>query len=339
MAYTKTNWQTGDVIDATKLNHAEDGIAQAQETADTANARDSLADLTDVEITGTPTDGQVILYDATNSKWVNGSAGGGGVEYVNVYDNTSTNSNIKLTVNLVQILELINSGKIPYIDVQSTITYSDSYTSNHQIPKGKYFLTRIEQYSSTYAVMFSFYKFVGTSHTALPKMSMLYNTITRLQDIQINTSLATGAVLVYNYPTKVWQTKLPTMSLLTDVSISTPTNGQVLRYNGTRWVNGTAPASVQYRRLVYDYNDNYDKNTLMIYTSTAGTEWIENMDALVDTVLTEGVTMIYIASAEEAYAITSITKDQNSNYIIHTTSQSYTFVRDTDNNVFVLQQT
>jgi len=29
MAYTPTEWQTGDVIDAEKLNHAEEGIAAA----------------------------------------------------------------------------------------------------------------------------------------------------------------------------------------------------------------------------------------------------------------------------------------------------------------------
>lgn len=30
MAYTKTTWNTGDVITAEKLNHMEDGITSAQ---------------------------------------------------------------------------------------------------------------------------------------------------------------------------------------------------------------------------------------------------------------------------------------------------------------------
>lgn len=37
----------------------------------------ALDDLTDVDIT-TPTDGQTLVYDGTNSKWVNGAGGGGG---------------------------------------------------------------------------------------------------------------------------------------------------------------------------------------------------------------------------------------------------------------------
>ena len=36
----------------------------------------TLAGLTDVDLT-TPTDGQALLYDAQNSKWINGTAGGG----------------------------------------------------------------------------------------------------------------------------------------------------------------------------------------------------------------------------------------------------------------------
>ena len=76
MAYAKTNWQTGDTIDATKLNHAEDGIAQAQQTADTANARDTLGEMTDVSLSS-PTNGQVLTYDSISSKWKNASASGG----------------------------------------------------------------------------------------------------------------------------------------------------------------------------------------------------------------------------------------------------------------------
>ena len=38
MAYSKTTWVTGDTVTATKLNHAEDGIATAQSTADGAAA-------------------------------------------------------------------------------------------------------------------------------------------------------------------------------------------------------------------------------------------------------------------------------------------------------------
>ena len=36
MAYTKTEWKTGDPITQERMNHIEDGIAAAQNTADGA---------------------------------------------------------------------------------------------------------------------------------------------------------------------------------------------------------------------------------------------------------------------------------------------------------------
>lgn len=40
MTYTKTNWQTGDVISAEKLNHAEQGIYDASPVVITGGAWD-----------------------------------------------------------------------------------------------------------------------------------------------------------------------------------------------------------------------------------------------------------------------------------------------------------
>lgn len=49
----------------------------------------------------------------------------------------------------------------------------------------------------------------------------------------------------------------PNLSDLGGVSITSPTNGQVLQYNGTGWVNGSAPSSFS-----GSYNDLTDKPTL-----------------------------------------------------------------------------
>lgn len=67
MAYVKTNWQTGDVITAAKLNNMETGIYDATEAAAAAFA----PDIDD------PQNGDVIKYDSTAEKWVNGTASGG----------------------------------------------------------------------------------------------------------------------------------------------------------------------------------------------------------------------------------------------------------------------
>lgn len=69
MAYVKTNWQTGDVITAAKLNNMEGGIYDANEAVSAAFAPDI----------SNPQDGQVVVYDGTAGKWINGAASGGGV--------------------------------------------------------------------------------------------------------------------------------------------------------------------------------------------------------------------------------------------------------------------
>lgn len=328
MAYTKTNWQTGDVIDATKLNHAEDGIAQAQQTADAANARDSLADLTDVEITGTPTDGQVILYDATNSKWVNGSAGGG-VEYINVFDAT----NNKLNKTCEEMLEL-STQAILYCDFINNWSFN-----SHTVYQGKYNLTSI--YKNGISCYFVFQRIVFEGYlndSGKPTLKGIFPSSLEISDLP-HTKSNDGQMLQYDRMHSSWKAVNPTMSILTDVSISSPATGQVLKYNGSKWVNGSAPSSQPYRYLVYGHNDDYEKNMLQVYTNTSGTSYVGSMDGIVNEIRTAGCTLVHIDSTNEDYAITSITQDQDTNYIIHTTSQNYTFVRDTDNYIFVLQTT
>jgi len=57
-------------------------------------------------------------------------------------------------------------------------------------------------------------------------------------DVSINTP-TNGQVLQYNSSTSKWANNNLTLSSLSNVSISSPVSGQVLKYNGTAWVNGT----------------------------------------------------------------------------------------------------
>ncbi len=78
MAYTKTTWVTGDTVTATKLNHAEDGIANAQSTADgavssintlSANGAIGTANLAD----GAVTTAKLAANSVTSAKIANNS--------------------------------------------------------------------------------------------------------------------------------------------------------------------------------------------------------------------------------------------------------------------------
>ena len=75
MSYTKQTWQAGDEITSAKLNHLEDGIN---------NVATEVANFP-VEVNN-PQDGDTLIYNAAEQKWVSGSNNGdsGGVLVVHV---------------------------------------------------------------------------------------------------------------------------------------------------------------------------------------------------------------------------------------------------------------
>lgn len=80
MSYTKQTWQAGDEITSAKLNHLEDGIN---------NVATEVANFP-VEVNN-PQDGDTLIYNAAEQKWVSGSNNGdsGGGNLV-VHDNNGT---------------------------------------------------------------------------------------------------------------------------------------------------------------------------------------------------------------------------------------------------------
>jgi hypothetical protein len=68
------------------------------------------------------------------------------------------------------------------------------------------------------------------------------NGLDDLQDVQLNAPLVATQILMYD-GTRWGNAAIPssatTLNELTDVTISSPSNGQVLKYNGSQWVNGT----------------------------------------------------------------------------------------------------
>lgn len=66
MSYTKQTWQAGDEITSAKLNHLEDGIN---------NIATEVANFP-VEVNN-PQDGDTLIYNAAEQKWVSGSSNSG----------------------------------------------------------------------------------------------------------------------------------------------------------------------------------------------------------------------------------------------------------------------
>lgn len=149
MAYIKTNWQSGDVISAEKLNKIEDGITSAYTTATSAEAKaDSLAEsiidfnnLETVEELGendkvlVSSGGSVKEADAT---LIGGGSGGSGNEsdifmveyrYTEEYDSQGIGK-YERQCSSQEVIDAINSGKYIFATTDSdSCTYGLVYAN------------------------------------------------------------------------------------------------------------------------------------------------------------------------------------------------------------------
>lgn len=66
------------MIPAAQVNSDWDAVSGVAQILNKPAIPDGLADLTDDVNISSPTDGQILKYDGTSSKWVNGTGGGGG---------------------------------------------------------------------------------------------------------------------------------------------------------------------------------------------------------------------------------------------------------------------
>lgn len=105
-------------IDTSNLLSDSTGVAIKNAILAIANAittNNSLVGLNDVDITS-PTDGQVLLYNATSQKWENGNASGGGS-----YSETVLWTGSQSTSRWVNPIELsIDLTNYKFINVKST---------------------------------------------------------------------------------------------------------------------------------------------------------------------------------------------------------------------------
>ena len=208
--------------------------------------------MTNVTIT-TPTDGQVLKYDASSQEWINGTGGGTGSYALDdltdvsvstptggqslVYDDTSN--------------EWVN-GAIEYSDVANTPTLATVATS------GSYNDLSNTPTLATVAT--------SGSYNDLSNTPAIPDELTELLDTSI-TSPTNGDVLKYDSASSKWVNGqgggggASALDDLTDVDITTPTEGDTLVYDSTnsKWVNGaggggsakqTAVTQAQYDALV-----------------------------------------------------------------------------------------
>ena len=214
----------------------------------------TLSGLQDVDIQS-PQPDQVLKYDSTNNKWINASGGGGGSSSLaGLSDVTiSTPGSNQALLYDTGSASWHNAG-IDYSNITNTPTLATVATS------GAYADLSGTPTLATVAITGAYSDLSGTPTLAAVATSGDYTDLSNTPTIpaaQVNSdwNSSSGVSEILNKPTLATVATTgaysdlsgtPTIpdglaDLTDDVNISSPTDGQILKYDGTssKWVNGT----------------------------------------------------------------------------------------------------
>lgn len=236
-----------------------DGIT-AWSTLEYATGLDNIINLQDLDnvVITSPTNGQVLKYNGTN--WVNGTdttGGGGGsgtvtsvsVNTANGFSgsiiNASTTPSITLSTSVNGILKgngTSISAAVSGTDFQTPITLTTTGSSGAATLIGN--TLNIPQYSgggggdgnTTYTI--SAETSTGGANLRLTGSDSSTDNVKLAEGSNV-TIVRTDANTITISSTAGGGGGATNLDGLSDVVLTSPTNGQVLKYNGTAWVNGT----------------------------------------------------------------------------------------------------
>ena len=186
----------------------------------------SINDLGDVNISSA-SDGQVLKYDSATSKWVN-SADAGGISLTDLSigtDGTASGSGSLAYNNSTGVFTYTPPDLSSYITASSTDTLTNKSGNISQWTNDSGYLTSYTETNDlTSAVTWA----------NVPDANITESSVTQHQAaLSITESQITD---LQNYITDITGENLGDLS---NVTLTSPTSGQVLQYNGTAWVNAT----------------------------------------------------------------------------------------------------
>ena len=318
---------TGNQVNTDNLPEGSTNLyysqARTYTDADARIAAASIKTLSDVNSGATPTDGQVLVWNQAGGYYTPGAPASavvnlrdsgttsGTISNVGTsYDGTKklatissfsldTTNNTKVQLNFaievvqetpnqatVGIFRAINGATMTY---GSPIAEYSSPSANNHFAFTLY--DSVTANSVEYQVVVKFdsgatntYEFSNMSFTAIEHIELTG----LLKDVQV-ASLANGQYLKYNASSNKWVNETPTISNNSDVAVSTPSAGHVLRYNGSSFVNvdpNTMAADISFYSLqnVTQPTASDDQKLLKYDHSSTSFVWTSGLDVITEVV-------------------------------------------------------
>jgi len=201
------------------------------------NSQLGLDDLSDVEITpATLQAGHSLRYDATSSKYVNAFP-----FLDDLVDVVSSNPQAKQVIRhngvnwLNALLAASDLSDVSITNPQTgeTLRY-DGTAGNFVNVAASALNILLNDLADVIITSATTNQFIGFNGSSWVNALVALNT---LSDVTIGT-LANKQVIQYNDGTGQWENILAVLNILSDVSITNPQTDDVLVYNGSTWVNG-----------------------------------------------------------------------------------------------------
>ena len=227
---------TGDYNPATK-KYVDDSISGFSTT---------LSGLTDTTISS-PTEGQVLSYDSASSKWINTTLSSD-TFIVTITSGVSEGTTwYQKNKSFNEITTAYDAGKKCYLTHGIYLYYLTLKNNN------KVVFSQVHQDDVTGNVVKSFT--INSNNDIAYKATHIYENISELNDVTIlSNSLTTGQALIYGGANVGWKNADIATDLvsLTDTTITSPANGQVLSYDSTtsKWINANALTETRVNELI-----------------------------------------------------------------------------------------
>jgi len=231
----------------------------------------ALSDLVDVALNN-PTNGQALVYNATTGKWTNQTISGGGTDMATVWSALAAGTNEQINAShlanalsgyaqtsaLANYLPIAGGTVTGNLSVGGTLAVTGAATLSSSITAGSFVKSggTASQFlkadgsvdNNTYATQ----TWVDDNYVSIAFFSRLFKAYNGTTLVSPNNTTATidNIKAMFGFWTEQYLSCLghgsgggggsvTALSDLVDVLLTSPTNGQALVYNGTKWTNQT----------------------------------------------------------------------------------------------------
>lgn len=225
----------------------------------------AMNNISDYQASGTVSDSQALVYNGTLTKWQNKTLDTSSISgltdalknaiYISLdgYESLVSDPNSYLHGNTAKYGDILRNDS-PYSELR-TMIYTTDYTGGN--PAWRTIKTSLNSYELR--------DFSG--------IDALY------------TGILNGDVLTFNATTKKWYPAAASagatqLSALTDCQITSPTNTQVLSYNGSKWVNSTISSGSSTLATLTDVTITSVANMQVLSYNSSSSKWVNSAHAI-----------------------------------------------------------